>query len=221
MLALPFLESMVAGADAAAQTAATPKTRLALHLRAARRDDGQVDAGGGRHGFAFTEILKPLEPFRDHVNVVSGLAHPYVAGAGGADVSAGANHTRAAAVFLTGAIPESGAQAHLGVSVDQVAAQHIGQDTPLPSLELSIEEACSRARRRSAAPTAIRSRGSRRPLPLPMENNPRLVFEKLFGDGAPTPSGARGGRIAQPARFGDRAGVVAAEGSAGRAIAGG
>ena len=135
-------------------------------------------------GFAFTEILKPLEPFRDRVNIVSGLAHPYVAGAGGADVSAGANHTRAAAVFLTGSVPEKGPRAHLGTSVDQMAAQHIGQDTPLPSLELSIEEsvlACeaafSCAYRNSISwqsPTA----------PLPMESNPRLVFEKLFGTGS-------------------------------------
>ena len=56
-------------------------------------------------------------------------------------MSAGANHTRAAAVFLTGAVPERGPRAHLGVSADQVAAKYIGQDTPLPSLELSIEEA--------------------------------------------------------------------------------
>src|SRR5436853_3613763 len=91
-------------------------------------------------GFAFSNILKPLEPFRDRLNVVSGLAHPYVAGSGGADVSAGANHTRAAAVFLTGAVPQRGVQAHLGQSADQAVAEHIGQETPLPSLELSIEE---------------------------------------------------------------------------------
>ncbi len=115
---------------------------------------------------------------------MSGLAHPYVAGAGGADVSAGANHTRAAAVFLTGAVPERGAQAHLGVSVDQVAARHIGQDTPLPSLELSIEEAVLACE--ASFSCAYRNSISwKSPTdPLPMQNNPRLVFEKLFGDGS-------------------------------------
>ena len=169
-------------------------------------------------GFEFTEILKPLEPFRDRINVVSGLAHPYVAGAGGADVSAGANHTRAAAVFLTGAVPERGAQAHLGVSADQVAAQHIGQDTPLPSLELSIEEsvlACeaafSCAYRNSISwksPTAAAADA---------EQPAAGVREAVRRRRAPTRSGARGGqetRSLLDSVMGQVA--VAAEGSAGR-----
>ena len=170
-------------------------------------------------GFEFTEILKPLEPFRDRVNVVSGLAHPYVAGAGGGDVSAGANHTRAAAVFLTRRACRSAApQAHLGVTVDQVAAQHIGQDTPLPSLELSIEEAVlSCGERRSAAPTATRSRGSRPTSPLPMQNNPQVVFEQLFGDGS-TDAERRARRQQSRSLLDSVIGqvAVAAEGSAGR-----
>jgi hypothetical protein len=107
-----------------------------------------------------------------------------VAGAGGADVSAGANHTRAAAVFLTGSVPERGARAHLGVSADQVAAQYIGQDTPLPSLELSIEESVLNCE--AAFSCAYRNSISWQSpdAPLPMQNNPRLVFEKLFGDGS-------------------------------------
>jgi Protein of unknown function (DUF1552) len=183
-MALPLLDSMVPARTALAQTAARPKNRLAcIYVPHGATMDKWTPAAEGV-GFAFTEILKPLEPFRDRVNIISGLAHPYVAGAGGADVSAGANHTRAAAVFLTGAIPERGARAHLGVSADQIAAQHIGQDTPLPSLELSIEEsvlACeaafSCAYRNSIS---WKSPGD----PLPMQNNPRLVFEKLFGDGS-------------------------------------
>ena len=135
-------------------------------------------------GFAFTEILKPLEPYRDRVNVISGLAHPYVAGAGGADVSAGANHTRAAAVFLTGSVPERGARAHLGVSADQVAAQHIGQETPLPSLELSIEESVLNCEATFSCAYRNSISWQSSDAPLPMQNNPRLVFEKLFGDGS-------------------------------------
>ena len=184
MLALPLLESMVPAQTPLRQTAAQPRSRLAcMYVPHGATMDKWTPATEGT-GFTFTEILKPLEPYRERLNVVSGLAHPYVAGAGGADVSAGANHTRAAAVFLTGAVPERGAQAHLGVSVDQVAARLIGQDTPLPSLELSIEEAVLACE--ASFSCAYRNSISwKSPTdPLPMQNNPRLVFEKLFGDGS-------------------------------------
>ena len=183
-VALPLLDSMVGAQTPLRQSAAAPKTRfVAFYVPHGATMDKWTPATEGT-GFDFTPILKPLEPLRDHVNIVSGLAHPYVAGAGGADVSAGANHTRAAAVFLTGAVPERGPQAHLGVSADQVAARQIGQDTPLPSLELSIEEsvlACE-----AAFSCAYRNSISwKSPTePLPMYSNPRLVFEKLFGVGA-------------------------------------
>jgi hypothetical protein len=183
VVALPFLDAMVPAQTPLRTTAAAPKTRLAcFYVPHGATMDKWTPATEGA-GFAFTEILKPLEPFREHINIVSGLAHPYVAGAGGADVSAGANHTRAAAVFLTGAVPERGAQAHLGVSADQVAARHIGQDTPLPSLELSIEEAVLACE--ASFSCAYRNSISwKSPTePQPMQNNPRLVFEKLFGDG--------------------------------------
>jgi hypothetical protein len=184
LVALPFLDAMAPAQTPARRTAAAPKTRFAcFYVPHGATMDKWTPATTGT-GFAFTEILKPLEPFRDQVNIVSGLAHPYVAGAGGADVSAGANHTRAAAVFLTGAVPERGAQAHLGVSIDQVAAKQIGQDTPLPSLELSIEEAvlACEATFSCAYRNSISWKSPSEP--QPMQNNPRLVFEKLFGDGA-------------------------------------
>ena len=216
-VALPFLDSMVGAQTPLRQSAAAPRTRfVAFYVPHGATMDKWTPAAEGT-GFAFTEILKPLEPFRDRINIVSGLAHPYVAGAGGGDVSAGANHTRAAAVFLTGAVPERGAQAHLGVSADQVAAQQIGQDTPLPSLELSIEEAVLACE--AAFSCAYRNSISwKSPTePLPMDNNPRLVFEKLFGVGATDAERrARRAGVAQPARLGDGAGGVAAEGSAGR-----
>ena len=183
-IALPLLDSMVPAQTPVRNTAATPKTRFAaIYVPHGATMDKWTPATEGT-GFTFTEILKPLESHRNHVNVVSGLAHPYVAGAGGADVSAGANHTRAAAVFLTGSVPVRGPQAQLGVSVDQVAAQHIGQDTPLPSLELSIEEAvlACEATFSCAYRNSISWKSPTQP--LPMQNNPRLVFEKLFGDGA-------------------------------------
>src|SRR5688500_6901474 len=183
-VALPLLDSMVAAQTPLRQGAAAPKTRFVAFDVPRGAPMGKWPPAGEGTGWASTEILNPLEPFRDHINIVSGLAHPYVAGAGGADVSAGANHTRAAAVFLTGAVPERGPQAHLGVSADQVAEKQIGQDTPLPSLELSIEEsvlACE-----AAFSCAYRNSISwKSPTePLPMFSNPRLVFEKLFGVGA-------------------------------------
>jgi hypothetical protein len=184
MIALPFLDAMAPAQTPVRNTAANPRTRfVSFYVPHGATMDKWTPATEGT-GFAFTEILKPLEPFREHLNVISGLAHPYVAGAGGADVSAGANHTRAAAVFLTGAIPERGARAHLGVSADQVAARAIGQDTPLPSLELSIEEAVLACE--AAFSCAYRNSISwKSPSdPQPMQNNPRLVFEKLFGDGS-------------------------------------
>ena len=184
VISLPFLDSMAPAQTPVRNTAANAKTRFAcFYVPHGATMDKWTPATEGT-GFAFTEILKPLEPFRDHVNVISGLAHPYVAGAGGADVSAGANHTRAAAVFLTGAVPERGPRAHLGVSVDQVAAASIGQDTPLPSLELSIEEAVLACE--ASFSCAYRNSISwKSPAdPLPMQSNPRLVFEKLFGDGS-------------------------------------
>src|SRR5688572_17566110 len=184
VVALPFLDAMAPAQTPVRSTAASPKARFACFYvpHGATMDKWTPSTTGT--GFEFTEILKPLEPFRERINVISGLAHPYVAGAGGADVSAGANHTRAAAVFLTGAVPERGAQAHLGVSADQVAARHIGQDTPLPSLELSIEEAVLACE--AAFSCAYRNSISwKSPSdPQPMQNNPRLVFEKLFGDGS-------------------------------------
>jgi uncharacterized protein DUF1552 len=183
-VALPFLDSMAPAQTPLSKTAASPHPRFAaIYVPHGATMDKWTPASEGA-GFAFTEILKPLEAHRDRINVISGLAHPYVAGAGGADVSAGANHTRAAAVFLTGSVPLRGAQAHLGVSVDQVAAMHIGQDTPLPSLELSIEEAvlACEATFSCAYRNSISWKSPTQP--LPMQNNPRLVFEKLFGDGA-------------------------------------
>jgi hypothetical protein len=131
-------------------------------------------------GFEFSEILQPLEPFRDWITVVSDLRHPMGYGSG----SATANHNRSSAVFLTGAFAETGALPHLGISMDQAAAAVIGQDTPLPSLEMSIEdgslscgEGLSCAYRNTISwqgPTS----------PLPMENSPQVVFERLFGDGS-------------------------------------
>jgi hypothetical protein len=180
-LALPLLESMFPAATAMAQARAAPKTRFACiyipHGAVMNRWTPPTEGTG----FEFPQILKPLEPFRSRVNVVSDFSLPL---AYGSDASAGANHTRSSAVWLAGAAPASGGRARLGITVDQAAAQTIGQDTPLPSLELCIEDgglSCG-AGLSCAYRNTISWQGPESP--LPMENNPQLVFERLFGDGA-------------------------------------
>ena len=182
VLALPLLESMIP-AGVARAAVAKPRTRLACVYVPHGAVMSQWTPAQVGTGFDFPEILKPLEPFRERVNVISGLMLPL---AYGQDASAGANHTRSSAVYLTGAKPGTGSEAELGTSVDQVAAKHIGQDAPLPSLELSIEDgslSCgaglSCAYRNTISWQAPKS-------PLPMENNPQVVFERLFGDGSTT-----------------------------------
>jgi hypothetical protein len=94
-----------------------------------------------------------------------------------------ANHNRSAAAFLSGAFAEVGARPSLGVTVDQIAAQKIGQDTPLPSIELTIESPslnCGDGLSCSYRDTISWQNANS---PLPMENNPQVVFERLFGDG--------------------------------------
>ena len=138
-LALPLLESMVPAATALAQSAAAPKTRMGcIYIPHGATMDKWTPTGVGT-GFQFSEILQPLEPFRDRVCVVSDLAHAPVAPWSGEDTGGAENHVRAAAVFLSGAHPVKKNEAFVGATVDQIAAQHVGQDTPLPSIELSLE----------------------------------------------------------------------------------
>jgi len=181
-VALPVLDSMIPAATALAQTAARPKTRFsAIYIPHGATMDLWTPKTVGRD-FAFSQILKPFEPFRQSINVISNLAHRHVAPAGGEDSGGAENHSRAAAVFLTGAHPYKGDTAKVGVSVDQMAAAVIGQDTPLPSMEMSIEGggACDLNFTCAYRSTLSYKNES---LPLPMESDPQLVFERLFGDG--------------------------------------
>src|SRR5438270_6983515 len=179
-ISLPFLESMVPAQTPLRKTAAVPKSRLTAIYVPHGAIMGKWTPAEEGAGFAFTEILKPLEKYRDHLNVISDLAHPL---AGGVDSDAGADHQRSAAVFLSGAHPEKGTEAHVGKTMDQVAADAIGQDTPLPSLELSIEDV-SLSCGSGLACAYMNTLAWKTPTtPLPMENNPQVVFERLFGEG--------------------------------------
>ena len=179
-LGLPLLDSMVPAQTPLTKTAATSKSRLScIYVPHGATMDKWTPAADGK-GFEFTEILSPLEKFRDRVSIVSNLAHP---AAGGVGSDAGADHARSAAVFLSGVHPEQGS-IHVGTTIDQIAAERIGQDTPIPSIELSIEEVALSCGSGYACAYSNTISWKTPTIPLPMENNPQVVFEKLFGDGS-------------------------------------
>ena len=178
-IALPLLDSMVAAQTPIRKTAAAARSRLScIYVPHGATMDKWTPAATGR-GFEFTEILTPLEKVRDRITVVSNLAHAK-AGAVGSD--AGADHARSAAVFLSGEQPARDA-IRVGSTIDQIAVRHIGQDTPLPSLELAIEDVALSCGSGYACAYSNTISWKDADTPLPMENNPQVVFEKLFGDG--------------------------------------
>ena len=179
-VALPLLDSMVPAQTPLSKTAANSKSRLScIYVPHGATMDKWTPATEGK-GFQFTEILAPLDKFRDRVTVVSNLAHP---AAGGVGSDAGADHARSAAVFLSGVHPEKDS-IRVGPTIDQIAARQIGQDTPLPSIELSIEEVALSCGSGYACAYSNTISWKTPTIPLPMENNPQVVFEKLFGDGS-------------------------------------
>jgi hypothetical protein len=127
-------------------------------------------------GFELTPVLKPLAPFRDRLLIVSGLNGP----------AGGGTHTGASTRFLTGVRAETDGTA--GVSIDQLVAKELGQHTQLSSLELSLDgrdnSGTCEGKYICAFTNTISWRS--RATPLPMENNPRAVFERLFGDSGST-----------------------------------
>ena len=175
-VALPLLEAMVPAFTATAKTAATPPMRFgAVYIPHGAIMDQYTPKVVGR-GFGFTPILKPLEPFKDSLIVVSNLDRP------GDDDS----HATASAAWLSGAVAKKteGQDFYLGTTIDQVLAKRSGQETPFPSIEVATEDftgyvggcspayACAYMNTLSwASPTS----------PVPMEINPRVVFERLFG----------------------------------------
>ena len=178
-VALPMLESMVPAATLFAQTvAAAKRTRFgAIYF-----PHGVIQANWNPEkdgaGYELTPILQPMKPFYDKVTVVSNLKHALAYGSG-----ATANHNRAASAFLSGADAKTGAQPRLGVTIDQVIAKKLGQDTPLPSLELAIEGASVNCGDGLSCSYRDTISWQNETSPLPMQNNPQVIFERLFGDG--------------------------------------
>jgi len=192
-VALPFLESMVPAQTPLRHTAAMPKSRFTaieiVHGGAGSTKYGTEKnlwspATEGRD-FEFTRILQPIEPFRDYTTIVSHTD------CGAADaISAqevGADHFRSSAVFLTAAHAKQteGSDIYNGTSIDQMYAKEFGQDTPIPSIQLCIENldssgTCGYNYSCAYMDTISWSSPS---TPLPMTRDPRLAFEDLFGTG--------------------------------------
>ncbi len=182
VIGLPLLDAMVPALAWARPVNRQPPLRLGfVYVPNGMVMSNWTPATQGTN-FAFTPILKPLEPFREQTLVLSGFMdhNANALGDGGGD------HARAAASFLTGAHPrESGSDIYAGVSADQIAAQALGDKTRLPSLELGLEDTRIVGQCDGNYSCAYTSSISWRTptTPLPPMPNPRHVFERLFGNG--------------------------------------
>jgi len=191
MLALPLLDAMVPAMAATRLTAANPAMRLGfVYVPNGIIPQNWLPSKEGA-GFEFNSIMKPLEPFRDRLNVLSGLAQVN----GRALGDGPGDHARAGATWLTGVHPKKteGSDIHAGVSDDQIAANEFGKTTQFASLELGLEEQSMVGGCDSGYSCAYTNTISWRTptTPNPMEVNPRSVFERLFGDGDSTDPASR------------------------------
>ena len=179
-IALPALDAMVPALASANPAGYPVRTSFVYVPNGIVMDHWTPKAAGA--AFELPRILKPLEPFRDRMLVVSGLMdnNANALGDGGGD------HARAGASFLTAAHPKKtgGSDIRAGVSVDQVIAQTVGSNTRLRSLELGLDDSRVVGHCDSGYSCAYTNSISwRTPSePLPPEANPRAVFERLFGD---------------------------------------
>ena len=199
-IALPLLDSMVPAFAAPRDTAEKPISRLGVvYVPHGAVMDKWTPTATGKN-FELSPILEPLAPFRDQLLVVSGLDNRPALHREGEPV---AGHGPITGAFLTGAHakPTEGANVESGVSMDQIAATHFAKDTQLASLELGLEEndiagACDVG----YSCAYINSISWRTPTtPLPVQNNPRAVFERLFGDSDTTETAARRARLLKEA----------------------
>jgi hypothetical protein len=187
-VALPLLDAMVPSMTALAQTAAAPRTRFGAVFVPNGAIMEQWMPASVDPEFELPPILASLEPFRESLVVISNLTRA---------ATQGGDHAVSAAGWLTGAAAKrtEAEDIRAGVTIDQVIARQIGQDTPFPSLELATEDftgyigACTTGFSCAYANTISWSSPTS---PLPMEINPRVVFERLFGEpGTPGQRAAR------------------------------
>jgi Protein of unknown function (DUF1552) len=181
-LGLPFLDAMVPARTALAQTAAVPKLRTgffylphgAIMYNTAHGPamDKWTSSGAGAD-FKLSPILSPLEPYKKYVSSFGNLENA---------ATAGSVHSFTPATWLSATRPDTGApRAHMATTLDQVIAKIIGQDTPLPSLEVASETIVQSAAGGGGYYATLSFRDAESP--LPMEPNPRKVFLQLFGEG--------------------------------------
>ena len=178
-LALPFLDAMVPAMSAQAKGA--PRFAAIYCGNGANMNDWTPATEGA--GFAFSPILKPLEPFRDRMVVFSGLDNFPATDQG----DTGGQHPRAAPAFMSSVHPKQteGADVMAGTTIDQIIAEHICRDSKLSSLELAVDRndvvgACDHG----YACTYLNSMSWKNPtMPLPAETSPRFVFDRMFGSG--------------------------------------
>ena len=185
-VALPLLDAMVPALSALSATAAAPVRRLGFVYIPNGAVMQQWTPEQTGPGFALSPILQPLAPYKDQLTVVSGLAHGQAEPLGDGN----GEHSRASATWLNGVHPKQteGADVEAGLTADQLAARELGLDTPLPSLELAIDMDGLVGNCENGYSCVYLNTVSWRSstTPLPMENNPRVVFERLFGDGGTT-----------------------------------
>ena len=182
-LALPLLDAMVPAFAATARSAAAPIRRVGfIYIPNGAIMDKWTPATEG--ALELSPILRPLASVRDYVTVVSNLTSRPAEAAEG---EGSGDHARASAVWLSGVHPKrtEGADVRAGKTIDQIAADTLGRGSQLRSLELSVEDftnavgtcdigyACSYVNTLSWRTDTT---------PLPMQTNPRVVFERLFGD---------------------------------------
>jgi len=176
VLALPLLDAMVPALTAEHLTAAAPVRRLGFIYYPLGVDQDRWRPIGEGADYRLSEALQPLAAHKQKLIVLSGLSSD-------PDRTKAGFHDRAMASFMTGCEPTEG-KVHVGISVDQVAAQALGRETAFASLELSTEDTGN-------MPGPVFKSATN---PLPFEKNPRFVFERLFGEGGridPKASAAR------------------------------
>jgi Protein of unknown function (DUF1552) len=183
-VALPLLDAMVPAGTALAQTAAKPVQRFGTFYVPHGAIMSQWMPKGTGTQFEFSRILKPLEPLRAHVNVITGLYSegPNVHSPTPGFLFAGAHAARATSEY------------RLNTTIDQVIAEHIGQETVFPSMEFAIEDSSNLFGTCAGDYLCLYmdSISWRTPTqPLPMEINPRIVFERMFGGDGTTAEARR------------------------------
>ncbi|PCI75601.1 MAG: hypothetical protein COB20_12445 [SAR86 cluster bacterium] len=183
-LAMPLLGAMVPAMTATAQTAASPVPRLGFFYapNGMFLPNFHPEGDGGRD-YQITPILRPLEAYREQMVVVSGLSNSSIVSPN----EGGGVHTRAHGGWLSGVLPKrtEGADVVAGKTVDQYAADVLGKDTSLRSLELTSETNYTVGNCENGYSCTYQNSTSWRTptTPLPHERDPRVVFQRLFGGG--------------------------------------